>query len=250
MAQDTNSTGNSSSARARRRTPQRSDDEIVKVFFSSGTAIDTNGIQMRKLQAMGIVKTDVIAECDAFCVKRGPDLKRTANVIMAAFQGKHIVTDDWLVSSIRVQRLINPENYLAKNTAEEKRWAFRWTDVSSRGRSGTRTWQGCKILATEDLRTGLRENFENLKSVALLAGASSFEVVSEKSQLNQLGEDVLLVGVANDKLAADLPEGQQCYTKEMITVNALRGKVDWDSEDFLVSPPKSPPRPAKKRKRN
>ena len=234
----------------RQRTPQVADDEKVKVFFSNGTAIDINGIQMGKLRRMGIEKTESVAECHAICVQKGSDLKRTAHVLIAALQGKDVVTDDWLISSIRLERLINLENFLAKNTAEEKKWGFRWTEVSSRGRTGVKAWQGFKIMATQDLKAALGKSFEDLNNVAKLAGASSLKVVTNKPQLDQSEDEVLLVGVGDDGLLAELRDDEKCYTKEMITISALRGKVDWDSQEFVLSPPKplTSSHPVKKRK--
>ena len=222
------------SRRTTTRSSQTSTKERTKVYFSSNTEVDMVPTNLKKFQKLGIERADSAMECDVLCVGKGAQLRRTANLLTAALRGKPIVTDDWLLSSIWVEKLHNPLGYQAKESMEERHYAFRWADVTARSGKGQQTWKDYDILVTSSLKRELADKFLDFKTVATLAGASRVRVLGKHSEPNGDGKSLTL-GTENDEKIEDLTrKGHQCYAKDMMMLSALRGEVNWDETELML----------------
>ena len=85
----------------------------------------------------------------------------------------------------------------------------------------------------------------------MAAGASLVQTIFEDEEiLEETDERVLLLGDEDDSATrALLQSGRRCYTKDMITLSALRGRIE-ESDEFLVKAKQTKTRPSKRRRTN
>ena len=102
---------------------------------------------------------------------------------------------------------------------------------------------------TQAFEKSLGSQAQAFEKIATLAGAESMDVVTEQEDMGSPDVSTLVLGIADDAQAATLSTaGWRIYEKDILTLSALRGKVDLDSDEFLL-PYRESSEPLAKRRR-
>ena len=199
------------------RTTQAVPGTEIKVFFASNTTVNSTRSNLDQLGRLGIIKIEDAADCDVYCVKHKTRFNRSANFIKAILLGKPVVSDDWLWTSIRVGKRHNHIDYLAKDQLRERAWGFRVTDAVERGQNRVQALKGCRVVFTNGLVKSLGDAYDDLQEVALVAGATSVDVLKGGNPSGASERNVLVLGDEDEACTQDLiKNGWSCYNKEMV----------------------------------
>ena len=221
-------------------------DDSIRVLFSSSTAVGDSRAFMKYLSQQGIEKVQSVSECTFLCVGKG-ELKKTSKLIMAIMLGKEVVTDDWVTESARCNKLQSVEKYLAQDPQREDEWGFNIREAVERGRQGLKILQDWTVIFTASAKKAVgKSGFSDLKEIATYAGAKSVLATLPKKAPAEL-PFTLIIGTVEDVNSPAL-EKWRCYTKDIISLSVLRGRLEIDSGEFLIQKPEQE-RPSKKRKR-
>ena len=233
-----------STAREEQNGLSSSDTEIRIVFASSSSAGDSKPF-MKFLTSKGVKKVKSVYDCTALCV--GKELKKTSKVILAVLLGKDIVTDSWVVDSVKGNDLLSIVPYIARDPQKEADWGISIEQAIYRGKKGLKVLQNYTIHFTPSVKKELGKNgFDELKEIVKCAGAKSVS----SALLNKGPEEVastIVVATQDDTGMAELQKlGWRAYTKDIISLSVLRGKLDLESDEFLIKEQK---KESRKRKR-
>ena len=221
-------------------------DDSIRILFSSSTAVGDSRAVMKFLSQQGIVKVQSVSECTFLCVGKG-ELKKTSKLIMAVMLGKEVITDDWVTESARCNKLQSIEKYLAQDPEREDEWGFNIREAVERGRKGLKILQDWTVIFTTSAKKEVgKSGFLDLKEIATYAGAKSVSTTLPKKP----PEELLLTLVIGSVEDLDSPalEKWRCYTRDIIGLSVLRGRLEIGSGEFLIQKPEQE-RPSKKRKR-
>ncbi|KAL8686448.1 MAG: hypothetical protein Q9218_007097 [Villophora microphyllina] len=217
----------SSSARSVRSSARK---QILRVVYASTTTINESTAYAKFLRQQNVKPVKNIKDCDILCVGKG-ELKRTSNLILAVLLGKDIVTDEWIVQSAKKDRILDTAAFTPKDPAREKEWGFSLVNAIDRGRRGVGPFKGWIINFTPTAKKELGKMWIELKEVCLAAGAESVEARKVPERL----DTTIVVAAPQEPDSAALGEGGwKMYTKDIVTFSALRGKLDPDSDEFLM----------------
>ena len=93
---------------------------------------------------------------------------------------------------------------------------------------------GKKILSTPFALTESNKSFRDIEDIAKFAGAAS-SVLARLPRSNEQNPGTLIISAqTNPDLHELMKGGWRCFTKDIITISILRGKIDTDSDEFLV----------------
>ncbi|MCJ1234995.1 hypothetical protein MMC14_002959 [Varicellaria rhodocarpa] len=209
-----------------------------KVFYSSNSSVSSILSIKNELAKHHVLEVKKVAECDYFCVGVDKKLKKTANLILAVAMGKPIISDVWARKSAQQRLLLNPMKYLARDPEQEAQWGINLEEASKRGEQHLTPLKNKKILVSprvwKDLGTGL----EDFKEIVKFAGASSVQ-----ARLPKASDSTLLTIIISSDSDPDLSKIRsgrwRCFSKDVITTGVLRGKVDTNSDEFLITEPES-----------
>ena len=221
-------------------------DDSIRMLFSSSTAVGDSRAFVKFLSQQGIEKVQSVSECTVLCVGKG-ELKKTSKLIMAIMLGKDVITDDWVTESARCNKLQNIEKYLARDPEREDEWGFNIRDAIDRGRQGLKILQDWTVIFTASARKEVgKSGFSDLKEIASYAGAKSVLTTLPKKPPEEL-PFTLIIGTVEDVTSPALGLWK-CYTRDIIGLSVLRGRLEIDSEEFLIQKLEQE-KPSKKRKR-
>jgi hypothetical protein len=205
--------------------------ENVKVFFSNSTTFDQRPFGMKKMRELGVMKTTDMKRCDYFCIREGVQLTRSYHLLLAVVLGKDIVTEEWLSKSVDANALLDHADYLVEDPVREKEWGTTLAAAVSRGKDKVKVLQGYGVAFTAGLQRQLGSKFEELRSLAWLAGAKSVTVHTEATKVGLI--DCIICAREDDGLLGRFEElSIPCYSKEIITLSILRGKLNIESDEF------------------
>ena len=221
-------------------------DDNIRILFSSSTAVSNSRPFMKFLSQQGIVKVHSVPQCTVLCVGKG-ELKKTSKLIMAIMLGKEVITDDWVTESARCNKLQSIDDYLAQDPEREQEWRFNIRNAVERGRQGLRILQDWSIIFTASARKEVgKSGFSDLKEIATYAGAKSVLTTLPKKPPEELPL-TLVIGTVADVGSPTLANWK-CYTRDIIGLSVLRGKLEIYSEEFLIQKPEQE-KGSRKRKR-
>ena len=252
-ASPSNSVEPNSSMRSTRSTAREgpsnsslSDAAIRIVFASSSTAGESKSF-MKFLSSKGVKKVKSVHECTVLCV--GKELKKTSKVILAVLLGKDIVTDSWVTDSVKGNDLLSIVPYLARDPKTEADWGISLEQAIYRGKKGLKALQDYTIHFTPSAKKELGKNgFDEVKEIVKCAGAKSVSSTLPKKSPEE-APSTIVVATPDGKELADLHKlGWRAYVKDIISLSVLRGKLDLESDEFLISE-KGQDKESKKRKR-
>ena len=221
-------------------------DDSVRILFSNSTAVGDSRAFIKFLSQHGIEKVQSVSECTVLCVGKG-ELKKTSKLIMAIMLGKEVITDDWVTESAQCNKLQTMEEYLARDPEREDEWGFNIRDAIDRGRQGLKILQDWTVIFTTSAKKEVgKSGFSDLKEIATYAGAKSILTTVPKKPPAEL-PFTLIIGTVEDVDSPALGK-LRCYTRDIIGLSVLRGRLEIDSEEFLIQKPEQE-KASKKRKR-
>ena len=214
---------------------QSSGTEIKpRILFASSTNIDTQSRCMSFLQRNGAVKVDSVYRCNLLCVGKGKELKRTSKLIQAIASGIDVVTDEWILQSVKDGRLLDPSAFLARDPEREAEWGITLSEAIERGKQGRKPFEGWTILFTPTLKKELGKGFTDLKEIAMHAGAKTVRAVIPRKTPDEMAK-TLLLAAEDDDVSIFQENGWKCYRKDILTLSVLRSALDSESDEFLLS---------------
>ncbi|KAI9880514.1 MAG: hypothetical protein M1830_002554 [Pleopsidium flavum] len=206
----------------------------LSILFSSNTTVDNKPQLMGFLNRQGGRKVDAVKDCTFLCVGPG-ELRKTGKLLLAVASGKDVVKDRWLIDSARQGRLLVPTLYLAEDPDREVEWGVKLEDSIARGKVGVKPFAGWTIYFTPTLKKELGSGFLELKEIALLVGANAVHPKIPKGTKHS--PKTLVLASEHDNDASVLEEaGWSCYSKDVISLSILRGRFDYESEEFKIQP--------------
>ena len=163
-----------SARKASRKTPT-TPKTTIKILLASSTSTSVSRSLIRSLGKQGVQEASNVTRCTALCVAKHMELKKTSKLIMAVLQGKPIITDDWVTHSASAGKLLDMEDFKAKDQATETEWGIVLDDAIKRNRHSTpKPFDGWAIVFTPAAKKDAgAEAFRDLKEIALYAGAKS-----------------------------------------------------------------------------
>lgn len=203
------------------------------VYMAGNTTIDSKRTIMKSFQDLGGKVTKSIVEADVYCVPDEP-LARTGSLLIAVCQGKHIVTQRWLAAIHREGLIPDPRRYLPRDRKHEKEWGFNLKEAIARGQQGmTHVLRGRTVYFTsrlmESFNPKLRSEFMKL-ATALGADNVKKSAPSKAAMSGDKVQDKVII-LAHDDADKDVDRvtemGLPVYTKELLVMGALRGRLDF-----------------------
>lgn len=210
-------------------------DDEVRVLFASSSVISDSKQYTKFLVKQGIRIVNTVQECTVLCVGKKAELKKTSKFIIAVLLGKQIITDAWVTESTSAGRILDVASYHARDPEREKEWGINLDEAIDRGRRGFKPLHGWTVAFTPTAKKDAgKVGFAELKEVSTYAGAKSCSAVLPKKNAIEIPW-TLLISCPEDPALATLPDGWRCFTKDIISLSALRGKLDAEGLEFLVS---------------
>ena len=207
----------------------------VKVMFASSTSSDKSPQFMKFLTKQGVKTVKSVADCTILCVGKNVELKKTSNLILAVASGKEVVTDDWISRSATNGELLDTDDFLAKDPKREAEWGTTLSDAIERGRQGIKPLLGYTIFFTPSARKELGKGFSDIKEIAVFAGAECIKATVPRKGPEESPMTVVIAANNDDELPNLEERSWRAYSKEIITLSVLRGRLNLDSDEFLVS---------------
>ena len=202
----------------------------IRVLFASSTAVGNSKVSKKFLLEQNVKIVHKLTDATCLCIGNG-ELKKTSKVLLAVLLGVDIIWEDWVTESIELQKLSPIESYLARDPAREKQWGIDLAEAIERGKEGIRIFDGWNIVITSSAKKGLGlTSFTELKEVALSAGAESVMNTLPKKRPQEL-LSTLIVGTQADRRSL---KEWRCYTKDIVGLSVLRGKLDLENDEFLI----------------
>jgi hypothetical protein len=208
---------------------------IPRIVFSNSEVPEKPEL-MKFLRTAGAKRLNAVSETvsNFLCVAPG-ELKRTSKLTISVALGKTIVTDDWIINSERAGYFLDPAPYLPQDPAREQAWGFNLGEAIQRGREKVRVLEGWSVYFTPSLSKELGETIKELQHMAYAAGASSVQTRLPLVAAEGF-TDSLLLGSESDKDASELIDlGWKLYSKDLLSLSILRGRLDLDSDEFRLS---------------
>ncbi|KAI9844704.1 MAG: hypothetical protein M1837_005446 [Sclerophora amabilis] len=235
-------------------------------FSNSAIAEQPKMTRFLKSQGVKIVDAVTATGCDLLCVGDG-ELKRTSKLTLSVALGKPIVTDNWVTDSQRAGRLLDvttttaaAATYLPQDPQRETAWGIDLAASISRGVSGIKVLRGYTVGLTPTLAKDLGPAAKELEHIISTAGADSVVPTTRlppppdpaehpphpPNKNNNNDNNTLILASEHDPDAAALANSgwTTLYTKDLISLSILRGRLETDTDEFRIRPaslPSSPP---------
>ena len=222
-------------------------DAGIRIVFASSSIAGDSKSFTKFLSSKGVKKVTSVHDCTVLCV--GKELKKTSKVILAVLLGKDIVTDSWVTDSAKGNDLLSIVPYLARDPKTEADWGISLEQAIYRGKKGLKVLQDYIIHLTPSAKKELGKNgFDEVKEIVKCAGAKSVSSTLPKKSPEE-APSTIVVATPDGKEVADLHRlGWRVYVKDIISLSVLRGKLDLESDEFLIKEKKQD-KESKKRKR-
>lgn len=209
----------------------------IRILFASSSSAGDSKSFLKFLSSKGVEKVKSMPDCTVLCV--GKELKKTSKVILAVLLGKDIVTDSWIIDSVNGNDLLSIVPYIARDAKKEAEWGISLEQAIYRGKKGLKVLQDYAVHFTPSVKKELGKNgFDELKEIAKCAGAKSVVSSLPKKSPDETPSTVVVVATDdknNNNEVAELQKlGWKVYVKDIISLSVLRGKLDLESDEFLV----------------
>ena len=234
-----NSLEPSSSKRSTRSTARdeydspSSTDTGKRILFASSSSVGDSKPFLRFLSTKGVKCVQSVHDCTILCV--GKELKKTSKLILAVLLGKDIVTDSWVTDSVKGSDLLSVVPYMARDPKKEAEWDITLDEAIYRGKQGLKVLQDQTVIFTPSAKKELgKTGFDELKEIVKCAGASAVSSALPKKSPKDTSS-TLVVATHNSSEMAELQRlGWRAFVKDIISLSVLRGKLDLESDEFLI----------------
>lgn len=205
----------------------------IRIVFASSSSAGDSKPFLKFLSSKGVKKVKSVPDCTVLCV--GKELKKTSKVILAVLLGKDIVTDSWIIDSVKGNDLLSIVPYIARDAKKEADWGISLEQSIYRGKKGVKVLQDYTIHFTPSVKKELGKNgFDELKEIAKCAGARSVFSFLPKKSPDETPSTVVVATDDNNEVAELQKLGWKAYVKDIISLSVLRGKLDLESDEFLI----------------
>ena len=202
------------------------------VFASSSSAGDSKPF-LKFLSKKGVKQVQSVHDCTVLCV--GKELKKTSKLILAVLLGKDIITDNWVTDSVKENDLLNFVPYIARDPKREAEWGISLAEAIYRGKQGVRVLQDQTILFTPSAKKELGKNgFDELKEIVKCAGAKGVSSALPRKGPQETPSTIVIATQDSAEVEALQPLGWRAYVKDIISLSILRGKLDLETDEFLL----------------
>ena len=133
----------------------------------------------------------------------------------------------------------------------DSEWGVRFEEAVERGRTNVRCFDGWTVTFTQASKKELGKNsFNEVKELVMMAGARTVNGVLPKKLMVETPK-TLVIATTDDPSVAKIGTDWRCFTREIICISILHGRLDMDCDQFLVSQRETdePRRASKKHKR-
>lgn len=150
-------------------------------------------------------------------------LKKSHKLLLGIALGIPIVTDSWLNDSFKQSRLLDIKPYVPPTL--EDIWGKPQKDLL----------QGIAVYFTPSLKKTYVP-FTEITEVCKAVGArKTFSKPAEDLTSKEFDGVILLaLNEADPDVATLVGKGQTCYSKDMLSNSILRGKFDFESDEFKL----------------
>lgn len=223
-----------STAREEHNSPS-STNTIERILFTSSSSAGDSKPFLKFLSNKGVKKVQSVDECTVLCV--GKALKKTSKLILAVLMGKDVITDSWVTDSVKANDLLSVVPYMARDAEKEAEWTFSLDEAIYRGKRGLKLLQDHTILFTPSAKKELaKTGFDELKEIVKRAGAKSVSSAMPKKSPGETPRLTIVIGTRSDTDVGRLHKlGWRVYVKDIISLSILRGKLDLESDEFLIT---------------
>ena len=137
---------------------------------------------------------------------------------------------------------------MPRDPKTEGEWGISLDQAIYRGKEGLKVLQNQIILFTPSAKKELGKNgFDELKDIAKTAGAKDVSSKLPKTTPEETSSSTIVVAKQGSPEVAELQKlGWRVYVKDIISLSILRGKLDLESDEFLMQGQREE---SKKRKR-
>ncbi|KAL9610509.1 MAG: hypothetical protein Q9167_004794 [Letrouitia subvulpina] len=205
----------------------------INVLFASSTSVDDSPALTSFLAKQNIRSVKSVKDCQVLCVGKN-ELKRTSNLILAILAGKDVVRDTWIWESAKLGKLLDCSAFLAEDLEQRYEWGTTLAEAIQRGRQGYRPLQGWWFNITRTARKELGKGFDDIKEIALTAGAEGVQNTIPRKSPDQAPCTIVIASAKDTDLHTLQERGWKVFTKELIIMSILRGVLDVDSPEFMV----------------
>ncbi|KAL8960837.1 MAG: hypothetical protein Q9183_005398, partial [Haloplaca sp. 2 TL-2023] len=151
-----------SSNRSTRSTAATVQNKALRIVYSSTSKTADSTAYATTLRQRNIKKVKNVKDCDIFVVGKGK-LMRTYNFVLAVLLGKDVVTDEWIIQSVKADRMLDPGNFQPRDKEREKAWGSSIGSAIERGKRGHRPLEGWTVTFTPTLKKVLGKTWSELK---------------------------------------------------------------------------------------
>ncbi|MCJ1451857.1 hypothetical protein MMC28_002197 [Mycoblastus sanguinarius] len=210
-------------------------DVDIRILFASSTSVGDSKQFIKFLSKQGVKKVHFVTECTVLCIGQ-EELKKTSKLILAVLLGKEIINEDFVRDSVRAEKLQDITSYVARDPQREAEWGISLDEAINRGRQGlNKVLLDLTVIFTSAAKKELGKGFSDMKEIVMTAGARGVSSSLPKKS-PEASPATLVIAVSDD---GDLPAlekgGWKSYVKEIITLSVLRGVLDLNNNEFLVS---------------
>lgn len=208
----------------------------AKILYASSTTVDKQSKLMSFLRKKKVKSVKSVNDCDFLCVGKG-ELKKTSNLVMAVVCGKQVINDDWVLQSAAEGELLDFDNFLARDAVREAEWGINLDQAIQRGKDGVKPLAGLAFYFSPAAKKELGKGYSELEGLAFLAGATSVQATLPKKSNNtpHFSTSIVITAQNDRDLSTLTAGGWRCYSKDIMTLSILRGQLDADSDEFLIS---------------
>ena len=137
---------------------------------------------------------------------------------------------------------------MPRDPKTEGDWGISLDQAIYRGKEGLKVLQNQTILFTPSAKKELGKNgLDELKEIVKTAGAKDVSSALPKTTPEETSSSTIVVAKEGSTEAAELQKlGWRVHVKDIISLSILRGKLDLESDEFLIKGQKEE---SKKRKR-
>lgn len=206
----------------------------LRVLFASSSTIDESSAYIRFLREKHVQVVKDVRRATVLCIGCG-GFKKTSKFIMAVLLGVPITTDEWVLQSVQAGILLPVNEFLARDSAREAEWEFDLGEAVLRAKRGHKVFASWTIIFTAAAKkSAAKKTFDELKSLALAAGAQNVFAADAKKIADQGNETSRLLILAATKDPAVPQLGVlKCFSQDIIGTSILRGVLDTSSDEFL-----------------
>lgn len=154
---------------------------------------------------------------------------------MAVALGKRIVTDLWLERSKARGCLLDEDDFLASDNDTESAFGFDPREAVGQGRRGL--FKDHQVYFSANLRQSLGpDGYGEMSKLVSTCGGKVRERLPPAIDKGSLGfECIVLIQDDKDPRLELEEDGVRCYGRDLVSYSILRGELDLDSKEFIIT---------------